>query len=223
MRCGTVPTAAGRDLHPRTGLRRSGPVRHRGHRRGRPRIGGGRRRCAVLDPEHLEGVHPDARARHERRPAVAESRPRALGQPFNSIVQLERERGVPRNPFINAGAIAVTDEIVASRQPREALGEILRFMQFLAQDSSIAIDKAVAAFGEADRLPQHGAGQLHEVLRRSREPGGFHAGRLLPSLRYRDVVPATRHGGAVSWRMRAAIPRPADRWSRPSERGASMR
>ena len=30
------------------------------------------------------------------------------GNPFNSIVQLERERGVPRNPFINAGAIAVT-------------------------------------------------------------------------------------------------------------------
>ena len=31
------------------------------------------------------------------------------GSPFNSIVQLERERGIPRNPFINAGAIAVTD------------------------------------------------------------------------------------------------------------------
>jgi len=29
------------------------------------------------------------------------------GDPFNSIVQLEHERGVPRNPFINAGAIAV--------------------------------------------------------------------------------------------------------------------
>ena len=30
------------------------------------------------------------------------------GSPFNSIVQLEHERGIPRNPFINAGAIAVT-------------------------------------------------------------------------------------------------------------------
>jgi glutaminase len=67
------------------------------------------------------------------------------GNPFNSIVQLERERGVPRNPFINAGAIAVTDVIVAGRQPRESLGEILRFVQFLAQDSSIVIDRAVAA------------------------------------------------------------------------------
>jgi glutaminase len=67
------------------------------------------------------------------------------GSPFNSIVQLERERGVPRNPFINAGAIAVTDVILSGHQPREALGEILRFMQFLAQDSSITIDEAVAA------------------------------------------------------------------------------
>ena len=67
------------------------------------------------------------------------------GNPFNSIVQLERERGVPRNPFINAGAIAVTDVIVSGHQPRESLGEILRFMQFLADDPSITIDQAVAA------------------------------------------------------------------------------
>ncbi|WP_151703109.1 glutaminase [Nitrincola alkalilacustris] len=31
------------------------------------------------------------------------------GQPFNSIVQLEWEHGIPRNPFINAGAIVVSD------------------------------------------------------------------------------------------------------------------
>ena len=67
------------------------------------------------------------------------------GSPFNSIVQLEREQGIPRNPFINAGAIAVTDVILSGHQPREALGEILRFMQFLAQDPGIAIDEAVAA------------------------------------------------------------------------------
>jgi glutaminase len=67
------------------------------------------------------------------------------GNPFNSIVQLERERGVPRNPFINAGAIAVTDVIISGHEPRESLGEILRFMQFLADDPTITIDKAVAA------------------------------------------------------------------------------
>jgi glutaminase len=67
------------------------------------------------------------------------------GSQFNSIVQLEYERGIPRNPFINAGAIAVTDFILAGHHPREALGEILRFMQFLADDPSITIDEAVAA------------------------------------------------------------------------------
>jgi len=67
------------------------------------------------------------------------------GNPFNSIVQLERERGVPRNPFINAGAIAVTDVILSGHEPREALGEILRFMQFLAQDQTVFIDEKVAS------------------------------------------------------------------------------
>ncbi len=67
------------------------------------------------------------------------------GSPFNSIVQLERERGIPRNPFINAGAIAVTDAILSGHKPREALGEILRFMRFVADDPSVTIDEAVAA------------------------------------------------------------------------------
>ncbi len=66
------------------------------------------------------------------------------GSAFNSIVQLENEKGVPRNPFINAGAIAVTDVILSGHKPREALGEILRFMRFLSDDPSITIDKAVA-------------------------------------------------------------------------------
>ncbi len=67
------------------------------------------------------------------------------GSPFNSIVQLEAEHGIPRNPFINAGAIAVTDAILAGHQPKEALGEILRFMRSVSDDQSVFIDHAVAA------------------------------------------------------------------------------
>lgn len=63
------------------------------------------------------------------------------GSAFNSIVQLEFEKGIPRNPFINAGAIAVTDLILSGHQPREALGEIFRFMQFVADDPSITIER----------------------------------------------------------------------------------
>lgn len=67
------------------------------------------------------------------------------GSRFNSIVQLEAEQGIPRNPFINAGAIAVTDAILSGHAPREALGEILRFLQALADDDTIYIDHTVAA------------------------------------------------------------------------------
>jgi glutaminase len=67
------------------------------------------------------------------------------GNPFNSIIQLEQERGIPRNPFINAGAIVVSDVLLAGHEPREAIGEILRFVQFLADDETIFIDSAVAA------------------------------------------------------------------------------
>ncbi len=35
------------------------------------------------------------------------------GSRFNSLVQLEYEQGIPRNPFINAGAIAVCDILVS--------------------------------------------------------------------------------------------------------------
>jgi glutaminase len=64
------------------------------------------------------------------------------GSAFNSIVQLEAEGGRPRNPFINAGAIAVTDLI--ARGTREGIGDILRLIRGLAGDDSIAVDAAVA-------------------------------------------------------------------------------
>lgn len=35
------------------------------------------------------------------------------GDPFNSLVQLEFEKGIPRNPFINAGAIVTVDALIS--------------------------------------------------------------------------------------------------------------
>jgi len=66
------------------------------------------------------------------------------GTPFDSISQLEQQGGIPRNPFINAGALVVTDVVLAGHRPREAIGELLRFIRFLANDDSIVIDPAVA-------------------------------------------------------------------------------
>ena len=71
------------------------------------------------------------------------------GSPFNSIVQLEREQGIPRNPFINAGALVVTDAILAGRQPQVAVAEILAYLRELADDSNITVDREVAQ-SEAD-------------------------------------------------------------------------
>lgn len=66
------------------------------------------------------------------------------GSPFNSIVQLESERGVPRNPLINAGAIVITDHLVDQVGPDEMLAGLLERLRTLCGDSSIAIDPIVA-------------------------------------------------------------------------------
>jgi glutaminase len=66
------------------------------------------------------------------------------GGAFNSIVQLEAEAGRPRNPFINAGAIAVTDLISDGDDPRAGAGRILRLLRELSGNPGIAVDGAVA-------------------------------------------------------------------------------
>ena len=66
------------------------------------------------------------------------------GSAFNSIVQLETEHGIPRNPFINAGAIVLCDVLLGRLEPREAIGQMLQFVRTIAGD-----DQAVIAIDEA--------------------------------------------------------------------------
>jgi len=66
------------------------------------------------------------------------------GDPFNSSVLLELEKGIPRNPFINAGAIVIADILLSSHRPRETIGEIVRFVQSVADNDDIYIDEYVA-------------------------------------------------------------------------------
>lgn len=75
------------------------------------------------------------------------------GTPFNSIVQLESERGIPRNPFINAGAIVICDLLLGhfaeSASPAGAAVDrtksaLLSFVQTLADDSAVVMDAEVA-------------------------------------------------------------------------------
>jgi glutaminase len=67
------------------------------------------------------------------------------GSPFNSIVQLERERGVPRNPLINAGALVVADALLDGGDPTATIAEITAFVRRAADDPGVAIDPEVAA------------------------------------------------------------------------------
>jgi glutaminase len=67
------------------------------------------------------------------------------GNPFNSLVQLEYEAGIPRNPFINAGAIVVCDTLISHYgSDKSALDEILTFIKESSNTSTIEIDTHVA-------------------------------------------------------------------------------
>ena len=64
------------------------------------------------------------------------------GNPFNSLVQLEQERGIPRNPFINAGALVTTDTVVSYDQ--NAGRTMLEYARHLSQNPSLKYDEEVA-------------------------------------------------------------------------------
>ena len=64
------------------------------------------------------------------------------GDPFNSLVQLEYEEGIPRNPFINAGALVVTDIILSNfDHPRDAL---LNYIRRLVGEDDVHYNASVA-------------------------------------------------------------------------------
>jgi len=73
----------------------------------------------------------------------------ASGSAFNSIVQLEYEKGVPRNPLINAGALVVVDTLLARGDPDVLIAHITEVLRGLACDPAVRIDPEVAA-SEAD-------------------------------------------------------------------------
>lgn len=65
------------------------------------------------------------------------------GTAFNSLIQLEVEKGIPRNPFINAGAIVMSDILLSHLEHPEE--QFLDFVRTLADDNSIDYNRDVAA------------------------------------------------------------------------------
>jgi len=63
------------------------------------------------------------------------------GDPFNSLIQLEYEHGIPRNPFINAGALVIADMLVSIlKNPKQ---EFLKFIHTITGDITIKINSKV--------------------------------------------------------------------------------
>ncbi|MBC5839789.1 MAG: glutaminase [Flavobacteriaceae bacterium] len=64
------------------------------------------------------------------------------GTAFNSLVQLEYEKGIPRNPFINSGAIVIADMLVSClANPKE---DFLQFIRKISGSNTIDYNIAVA-------------------------------------------------------------------------------
>lgn len=81
---------------------------------------------------HLYGKHLYKNVGHE-----------PSGNPFNSLIQLEYENGIPRNPFINAGAIVTTD-LLTNKYKNETFTKILNFIREISDDETINYDKETA-------------------------------------------------------------------------------
>ena len=64
------------------------------------------------------------------------------GDPFNSLVQLEYEEGIPRNPFINAGALVITDMLLTHFDNPKS--EFLTYLRNLSGDEDIHYNPQVA-------------------------------------------------------------------------------
>jgi len=66
------------------------------------------------------------------------------GSRFNSMVRLEQERGIPRNPLINAGALVVCDVLLGQGLPNVTIGRITDFLRELAGAPDVHVDMEVA-------------------------------------------------------------------------------
>ena len=64
------------------------------------------------------------------------------GNPFNSLIQLEYENGIPRNPFINAGAIVTADTLV-SIYKNDTFNQILDFIKMVSNDKTIDFNEEI--------------------------------------------------------------------------------
>jgi glutaminase len=64
------------------------------------------------------------------------------GTAFNSLVQLEADQGIPRNPFLNAGAIVVSDILLSNlKNPKE---DFIDFVRSISNNTTLEYSNKIA-------------------------------------------------------------------------------
>lgn len=92
------------------------------------------------------------------------------GDAYNSIIDLERHRGIPRNPFINAGALVVVDALLGTTEG-DPNRRVMDFVRHQLDTEKASFDKAVMASdqsaGDLNRslmfMARHHGNLRHEV------------------------------------------------------------
>ncbi len=124
------------------------------------------------------------------------------GTPFNHLSQLEAEEGVPRNPFINAGAMAISDLLMGVSNDPPAL--VRGFAGFLAGEK-VEIDEAVAASELANAWQNRAIANLMRGKRHDRSRPRGRGRRLLPPVRPdHELPPVGQSDVALGGRRRLA-------------------
>ncbi len=79
------------------------------------------------------------------------------GDPFNSIVDLERTGGIPRNPFVNAGALATVDALIAANGASADANPVVQLVREQLDGATVDLDKDVLA-------SEHQSGDLNRAM-----------------------------------------------------------
>lgn len=79
------------------------------------------------------------------------------GDPFDSIVDLERTGGIPRNPFVNAGALVVVDVLAEALDDDSHASAVVDFVRHHGQLASVDLNGEVLA-------SEHKGGDLNRAM-----------------------------------------------------------
>ena len=90
------------------------------------------------------------------------------GHPFNQLALLEIENGIPRNPFINSGAIVIADILISNlKNPKH---DFLEYVRDLTADDTIGYNKDVAHSEKITGFKNYAAANLLKSFKNLENP-----------------------------------------------------